>query len=549
MESFISLFLIIQKALFAVGPFFILLGILIFIHELGHFLVARYFGVRVEVFSLGFGPKILKYKKGDTVYCLSLLPLGGYVKMFGDNPLTEVPDSEKSKGFLYKKVHEKWLIAFAGPFMNLIFTLLAFFLIAIYGQPSSPSQLGDVKTNSKAYLAGFRSGDTVLSINGQSISYYNQLHQIIKNNANKKLSFKVKSQNNKTKNITAISHSIKNPFFWEWKKSIGSIEGLQQASTGLRIGVPHNSPAYKAGLRTFDEIIQVNNQDLKYWRNLETFIKNKNLKKLSIKFKRKSEIKSLSLTYNKKFKQSSTPLALLGIEPTDLYIERVGPDTPALKAGLMRGDRLLSLNGKRIKNWEEILNTVKSYSGEPLSIKYQRQAEQKTVSLSPKILFTEGNVKKRFMLGIVSGIHLAFPEQIIRKRSFSQAIIYSGTETGKWISLTAAYLVRLVQGKVSVRTMGGPVAIGRVAHSSFHQGLLSFLFMMALISLNLGILNLLPIPMLDGGHLLFFTIEGIIRRPLDVKKLLIAQQAGLLFLLSFFVLVFYNDIYNWLKAW
>lgn len=127
MELFFSFFELIQKILFAIAPFTLLLGGLIFIHELGHFLVARYFGVKVEVFSLGFGPKILKYKKGDTLYCLSLLPLGGYVKMFGSNPLEVISEQEKTKAFLYKPVPQKWLIAFAGPFMNLIFTLFAFF--------------------------------------------------------------------------------------------------------------------------------------------------------------------------------------------------------------------------------------------------------------------------------------------------------------------------------------------------------------------------------------------------------------------------------------
>ena len=148
-------------------PFFLLLGVLIFIHELGHFLVARYFDVKVEVFSLGFGPKILKYKKGETLYCLSLFPLGGYVKMFGDNPLEEIPDSKKVRGFLYKKVPQKLAIALGGPLMNLIFTLVAFFILALYGLPSLSPQLGDVKVDSKAYKAGFRSGDKVLSVNNQ----------------------------------------------------------------------------------------------------------------------------------------------------------------------------------------------------------------------------------------------------------------------------------------------------------------------------------------------------------------------------------------------
>lgn len=543
METFISFFYLIQKSFFAIGPFFLLLGILIFIHELGHFLVARYFDVKVKVFSLGFGPKILKYKKGDTVYCLSLFPLGGYVKMFGDNPLEEIPDSEKSRGFLYKSVPEKWLIAFAGPFMNLIFAVLIFLVLAVIGLDSYPSQLGDIRLNSEAYAAGFRSGDRILSVNGESISYSEELSHIIQNKIGEKLVFKTQSQENEIKTLSVITGFAESIDPLVWKKFIGSIEGLSFLSMGLRLGIVHDSPAYKAGLRTFDEIVKVNGMDFKYWRDLEAFVKQSDAGSFSLSIKRESEIKEFTI------KESFSSLALLGIESAYLYIDRIGPGTPAQKAGLLRGDRLVSIDGKVIQNWKQVLDSVNSYSGKPFSITYQRQKEQKTVLISPKSLFVEGNAKERFMLGIVSGGLNVLPDPILRKRSAFQAFVYSSTETGRLLGLITSYLVRLVQGDISLRTMGGPIMIGRVAHSSFYQGIQSFLFIMALISLNLFFLNLLPIPMLDGGHLLFFSIEGILGRSLSVKKLVMAQQLGLLVLLSFMGLVFFNDIYNWLQAW
>ena len=544
METLISFLNLFQKFLLAIGPFCLLLGVLIFIHELGHFLAARYFGVQVEVFSLGFGPKILKYKRGNTVYCLSLFPLGGYVKMFGDNPMEDISDSDKAKGFLYQRVPAKWLIAFSGPLMNLIFTLLAFFLLALFGLRSLSPQLGDIKTKSQAYSAGFRSGDTILSIDGKAIFYYEDIHKIIKNKLGEKLSFKVRSQTNEIKTLAALSRVAKNPNPLEWRKSIGSIEGLKADSKGLRIGVVYNSPAYSAGLRTFDDIVKVNGQSLIYWRDFKDFIKNIDNDTFSLSVKRKSKTKNFTI------KKASSFLTLLGIEPADLYVDRVGPKTPAGRAGFLRGDRLVSINGQTIQTWEQVLDAIKAYSGQPLSIEYQRQEKQKTLLLSPEPLFVEGNAKKKFMLGIVSaGQFGVFPEQILRKRSFLQALAYSGQETWKWLGFITVGFVRLIQGEISLRTMGGPVMIGRVAHSSFHQGLSSFLFIMALISLNLFFINLLPIPMLDGGHLLFFTLEGILGRPLSVKKLIVAQQAGLLILLSFMGFAVFNDIYNWLKAW
>ena len=555
MEILFSLLGLFQKALSGVGPFFLLLGVLIFIHELGHFLAARYFGVKVEVFSLGFGPKILKYKKGDTVYCISLFPLGGYVKMFGDNPLVKIDLLKQSQGFLYKKVHEKWIIAFAGPFMNFIFTLVAFFTIAFIGDLSFKPVLGDVNTNSQAYLAGFRSGDQVLSAGGQKVFYYKELNKIIKNNTEKEIAFTVKSQTNNIKQLKAIPKEAKNPNPLEWKKLIGSIEGLSPSSIGLKLGIVKNSPAYKAGLRTFDTILKINNQELKYLRDLEPFLtrlqNTSSLKKIKLYIEREQEKKEVFLklpTLKTSLKTKKSLLDFLGIEPGFLYIQQVNSKTPAALAGLKKGDRIVSIDKKVIKTWDEVLHTVQSSKGRPLALTYQRGEEVKTISIAPKPIFIEGNMKTRFMLGIASGISLQGPEPVVHKRFFLESLAFSVQETVKWIGYISVGFVRLFEGELSFRTLAGPVTIGRVAHHSFHQGLLSFLLIMALISLNLGFLNLLPIPLLDGGHILFFTIEGILGRPLPVKKLIVAQQIGLVFLLSFMGLVFFNDIYNWIRA-
>ena len=542
MEFLLSFFQFLSKSFFALGPFVILLGVLIFIHELGHFLAARYFGVKVEVFSLGFGPKILKYKKGDTLYCLSLFPLGGYVKMFGSNPLEELSEEEKTQAFLYKKVHQKWLIAFAGPLMNLVFTVLAFFMLAKIGVPSLPPLLGDIQKDTQAYKEGFRSGDLVLSVNGQKISYYEQLAEKLKHSKGKILDFKIKDSNKNIKEIkTTVQKKInENPL--ERKKEIGFIEGLTVLSTGLRVGIIEGSQAYKKGLRTFDEIVKVNDQPLRYWRDLSSALKSQNRSK--IVFKRDSKEKTIFLSV-----EQNSSLTDLGIEPSFLYIEKTGADTPANQAGLKKGDRLVSIQGEKLLSWEQVLNTVKNSKGAELKIKYQRGEKINTVFISPKPLFVEGNIKTRYMLGIVSGAFSVFPPDTVRVRAFFESISYSMSETVSLLGSIALGLGRLIQGEISIRTLGGPVAIGRLAHRSFHHNLLSFLSLMALISLNLFFLNLLPIPLLDGGHILFFTLEGILGRPISVKKLLLAQQLGLVFIFSFMGLALFNDIYNFLKAW
>ena len=590
---------ILQKGIFSAGPFLLLLGVLIFIHELGHFLAARRCGVTVEVFSLGFGPKILKYQKGETLYCLSLFPLGGYVKMFGDDPLKEIPESEKERGFLYKKVPQKLLIAFGGPFMNLLFTLAAFFLLGVIGIPSLPPFLGDIEKNSPAHKAGFRSGDKVLSVNGESISYWQDLSEAIQNRPKTKMSFEVLSQNGKIRNVQAAPSLEKNPNILAWRSEIGELKGLTYLSEGTQIGVIFNSPAWRAGLRTFDKIKSLNGKKLLYARDFLSEIRGQKFplefavqregseKHLKIILENTPEsprqgLEAASIADSIKISQGGTEdhleknaagfasLRALGIESPQLYIDKIGPGSPAEKAGLQKGDRLLSIDGKVLKTWSDVIEKISLASGAALprdreraslmedsglpaalSFKYRRRGKEQTVLISPETMFVEGNLNKRLMVGISSAANRnhAFPPEIIRKRAIGSAFLYSGERTWHWLGVITVGLVRLAQGKISFRTMGGPVAIGRVAHQSFHAGFNTFMFMMALISLNLFFLNLLPIPMLDGGHILFFSLEGLMGRPLDLKKLLLAQQAGLFFLIFFFGLVFFNDIYNWLNAW
>ncbi len=541
LEIFASFFIFLQKGLYSVGPFILLLGVLIFIHELGHFLAARYCNVKVEVFSLGFGPKLLKYRKGETLYTISLFPLGGYVKMFGDDPMKKIPSSQQHRGFLYKKVPQKLLIAFGGPFMNLIFTLLAFVFLGLIGVSSLEPKLGDIKKNTAAHKIGLRSGDTILSVNEQKISYWQEISRFITENPNKKISLKISTENNKIKTYKMNTKSIDNKNIFTTRKKIGFIEGLTPFSKASQVGVIFNSPAYKAGLRTFDKITKINGKEIRYWRDLNKIIKIKQ-DRLSITVKRQDKELRMNL-------KSLGSLSQLGIESPFLYISKIGKGTPADKAGLQKGDRLFSIDGKTLKTWEEVLATIQSFSGKSFLIEFLREGKKQKVSVAPKSMYMEGQLKEKFMVGIVSGGTEIPPNEILKKETILGSFVYSGVQTWHWLSVMSIGLYRLVQGKISARTLGGPVTIGRVAHKSFQTGFSTFIFIMALISLNLFFLNLLPIPMLDGGHILFFSIEGIMGRSLDIKKLVVAQQMGFFFLIFFFAFTFFNDIYNWLNAW
>lgn len=163
-----QLFAFLQNSVAYLVPMIVLLGLLIFVHELGHFLVAKYYKVRVEVFSLGFGPKIFKFKRGDTTYAISAIPLGGYVKMFGDDPTADVPDEQKSVSFTHKPVGQRIAVVLAGPLMNFGFAVLIFAVVALIGERTLAPKLGDIDPKSDAYAAGFRSGDVIKKIDGET---------------------------------------------------------------------------------------------------------------------------------------------------------------------------------------------------------------------------------------------------------------------------------------------------------------------------------------------------------------------------------------------
>ena len=305
MENLLSPFLsFFNLTLSAIGPFILLLAVLIFIHELGHFLVARWCGVQVEVFSLGFGPKIFQYKKGDTVYCISALPFGGYVKMLGDNPLKPLPEAEQHKGFLYKKVPQKLAIAFGGPLMNLLFTIGAFWYLFVSGVPALSPTLGDVPENSATYEKGLRPGDTIQAINGTPIYFLKDVHDKIQKSYNQTLKIEAVSSSEESKIISLTPEKKQNENLLETKKWIGYIEGFTFTSTGTRVGIPSpNSPAFLAGLRTFDEITEIQGKKVKYWRDLNPLIASLTTEK-NLTFTVKRDIKNLNKKRASKKKKS-----------------------------------------------------------------------------------------------------------------------------------------------------------------------------------------------------------------------------------------------------
>lgn len=533
--------------------FFVLIGLLIFVHEAGHFLVAKYFKVRVETFSLGFGKKIFQYKGKETTYCISMIPLGGYVKMFGDIPGKEIAEEDKKHAFLEKSVGARIAIVLAGPLMNLLFAIFLFTTIAFVGEKMPPPTLGDIKTSSAAGKAGFQSGSTIQSINGSPITSWIDVHKIIKESPNKNLSFKIKESPSV---INIIASEKSNPDLVSTVDSIGAIEGLDNYSEAPVVGVINsNSIAAKAGFGSVDLITAVNGKKINFMRELKSELKslkpNQTIQLEVENFlEEKPKTRTISLSH------TSYALTSLGFSKTELFLSNVKPDSPADKAGLKKGDQILAVENKPITEWEELLASVKAYNETMPALNFtvaRLGSENLSLNIKPEmtsLVSSDGADDKRYTIGIMPALGYAMDDYIVVKAGSMMASFKQGLQQSNlWTKNVAMSFVRMVQGKISSKNVGGLISIGKFAGQSYEAGISAFMKMMAILSINLFILNLLPIPILDGGHLVFYIAEAIKGAPVKVEKMMMAQQVGLVLLLFLMAFAFFNDITQLLNAW
>lgn len=549
-----DIFSFLQSGLSAIVPFVILLGILIFVHELGHFLVARWCGVRVEVFSLGFGKKLLTYKKGDTTYALSLIPLGGYVKMFGEQNGEGISEEDKKVSFTHKNVWQRIAIVLAGPLMNFFFAILVFFTVALIGEDAKIPVLGDVAKDSPAYSAGFRSGDQIVSINQKPITTWEDVQRTLSLKESHDLHIDVDVKREGTGESLTVSTTAKpepNPNVLSSYEYMANVEGISPYSAGTTIGVLENSPLHALGLRTGDTITSINGVKVSYWRSLEDTLAKFSAKEpltLEVMGMREGDKadKAITVTMAPMESIKAFSLASLGLESSELYLSRVIEGSPAQAAGLRAGDRLIKINKITLSKWEDVLNNIKSFDGKnPVALSVLREGKTIDLEITPKMtkqMTASGAEEKRYTIGISPIPNIAMPELMTLRSSNPVDALIRGTEKTWEVSvMTVMSFVRLFQAKISPKNIGGVISIGQAASETFKIGITQFLQMMAIISVNLFILNLLPVPVLDGGHLVFYVIELVKGAPLSMKKMEIAQQVGLAILMSLMIFALFND--------
>jgi regulator of sigma E protease len=540
----------IQQGFIAVVPFVVLLGILIFVHELGHFLVARWCGVRVEVFSLGFGKKIFSYKKGDTTYALSIIPLGGYVKMFGEQPGDHISEADKKYSFTHKNVFQRIAVVLAGPLMNFFFAVLVFWALALIGEEMHKPMLGDIDANSPAYAMGFRSGDVIKT--------FEEFGKALNKLQNREIAVAV-NRDGAPAEVNAKVAAKPNPNILTIDDTVGDIDGINIFARGTNIGVEGTSPLYTVGLRTGDHITAINGKKITFWRDIEPTLKGiSSTSALTLDIERPVDEKSdktekLSITLAGGRVKNYT-LSDLKIGSTEMYISKVAPKSPAEAAGLQKGDQVVAIDGKKMAAWEDVVATIKNFSGQQESMNFDIIRAEMPLSLQIKPQMTSqmspnGTEDKRYTVGVYPMVNFADIEPVIVKAvNPAMGLVRGFTRTVDVSVMMIMSFVRLIENKISPKNIGGVLSIGQAASETFKLGIDKFLQMMAFISVNLFILNLLPIPVLDGGHLVFYVVEAIKGSPMSLKKMEMAQQVGLVLLMSLMVFALFNDITRFLGA-
>ncbi len=527
-------------------PFVILLGILVFVHELGHFSVARMCGVRVEVFSLGFGKKIFSYKKGDTTYCISLIPLGGYVKMFGEQNGDVVSESDRPVSFSHKTVWQRIAIVLAGPLMNFFFAVLVFSLISVIGEETRAPVLAEIELNSAAESMGLKAGDRVLKIDSNEIKTYEDFQKKINQFQNSKVQAVIQSTDGSSKDVVLAVTSVKNPNIFSTQKMIGDISGVLPLARGTTVGVIAGSVADKSGFKPGDEIVELNNQKVSRWTDLEKL--SATAPKLNFTLERELNGKKEKINLNITAENlNSNTLTTLGFEQPDLFLDQIVKDSPAEKADLKKYDKIVAIDSEPVTKWEQILNKIKSFDGkDSLTVKIIRDGTELTKKITPQVtsqMTAQGKEDRRYTIGILPFINYSQPELVkVKADNLFSAIAKGTSRTWDISSMTLVSFVRLFQGEISHKNVGGMLSIGKAAKDSYENGLQSFLMTMGILSVSLFILNLLPIPVLDGGHLIFYGIEAIKGSPVSIKKMEVAQQVGFILLMGLMLLSMFNDV-------
>ncbi|HID36393.1 MAG TPA: RIP metalloprotease RseP [Ghiorsea sp.] len=443
----------VQTILYFIAAIVILIGF----HEYGHFIVARKLGFKVEKFSIGFGPSLFSWrgKDGEVEYVIAAIPLGGYVKMFGENPYDQVDSEEKvvipekdlKRAFNRQAVWKRALVAFAGPAFNFIFAIVAFAIAGLLGREVLPANIGTVVPNSVAEQKGLQFGDEIVALNGQEVGSWQAFEEYLKFSVGEEVVLDVA----RDQHVKHVTFTLPIP-----EKDVFLID-VASTLLGVALGM-------------------------------------------------------------------------------DILIESVMPDSPAEQALLKAGDKIIAVNGKPVYNISTLIGIVGDSPDKRVNLQVIRDGSQLQLRVTPK-----ANNSGRGLIGVRLQAK-PWDEHVWQHKGLFESIGYGFTRTWEVTVMTGEMIKRMITASISADNIGGPIAIAQMAGSTASSGLVYFVMFLAFFSVNLAILNLLPIPVLDGGMLMFLALEQVRGKPLSVDMQVRFQAVGMLLIMALMVFAFYNDI-------
>jgi regulator of sigma E protease len=534
--------------------FVILISALIFVHELGHYAWAKIFGVKVITFSLGFGPKILRLRGKETEYCIGLIPLGGFVKMLEETKADPVLPEDRKRTFESQALWKRVVIVFAGPIMNLIFPVVLYFSVFVGERNFLPPTVGIVLPGHAAD-GKLMAGDRVLSVDGEEIGTYAEFARIVRKSPGRELLLKVFRQANYVE-IAVTPEEIIERRELEMVERVGKL-GIYPSLPRAVIGVPRpDSAAYRAGLRTFDVVILVGGKPIKRFVDLESALRDNRGENMPVTYLRPRVVDGalgglMDGAVYEPGVANLTPdpapgdlLSRTGIELADLYAAVV-PDASLRQAGLMPGDKVTDLDDAPLPAWSVFRERLLSAPDQPHTLGWVRDGRRMSGTIQMRREQWTDDYGQHFDRYVMRTTHWipSAPEAFVENpHAIRYALRNAFEETADVMRFIVIGIVRVVEGRVSLSSLSGPITIYDVAGEAGARGTDYFVWAMALISINLGLLNLLPIPVLDGGHLLFFAIEGVLRRPLPLRVREVASLVGMSFLFLLMGIAFKNDV-------